>query len=89
MNARNIIWGETRSNSTGAIQEQYVKENVETLNHGQQTFYAVNGSSIIDLILTADGIRGWKRTLSIDTDAELLTGYTQITGQSRPNFCNI
>ena len=69
--------------------KKYVKENVETLNHGQQTFYAVNGSSIIDLILTADGIRGWKKTLSIDTDAELLTGYTQITGQLRPNFRNI
>ena len=45
------------------------------LNNDEKSFYAVNGSSVIDLCTSTDQLTNWKSTFYIDTDAELLTVY--------------
>ena len=39
LNARNLLWGDIRNNSSGSLLEQYIEEeSVEILNDGQPTF---------------------------------------------------
>ena len=74
LNARNLLWGDIRNNSSGSLLEQYIEEeSVEILNDGQPTFYSINGSSVIDLIMTTEELCGWKTTMYTDLDTELLT----------------
>ena len=76
LNARNLLWGDIRNNSSGSLLEQYIEEeSVEILNYGQPTFYSINGSSVIDLFMTTEELCGSKTTMYTDLDTELLTGY--------------
>ena len=76
LNARSTLCGDSRNNKIGGTLEHYIeKKLVKKLNNGEQTFYSVNGSSVIDLCMTTDQLTNWKSTFYTDTDAELLTGY--------------
>ena len=75
-NARNLLWGDIRNNTSGSLLEQYIEEeSVEILNDGQPTFYSINGSSVIDIFMTTEELCGWKTTMYTDLNTELLTGY--------------
>ena len=76
LNARSILWGDSRTNKNGGTLEHYIENKlVKILNNGENTFYSVNGSSVVDLYLTTDQPTNWKSTFYTDNDAELLTGY--------------
>ena len=76
LNARSLLWGDTRCNKSGEILEQFVgKPEVNILNDGEHTFHAANGTSVIDLFIVTDSITSWNFSLFTDTEVELLTGY--------------
>ena len=75
LNARSTLWGDSLTNNSGSTLERYIENKlVNILNNGENTFYAVNGSSVIDLCMTTDQLANWKSTFYTDTEAELLTG---------------
>ena len=60
-NARSFLWGVTRCNKSGEMLVQFVKKpEVNILNDGENTFYAANGASIIDLFIVTDSVSSWK-----------------------------
>ena len=76
LNARSLLWGDTRCNKSGEILENFVKKpEVNILNDGEYTFHAANGTSIIDLSIVTDSITSWNFSLFPDTEVELFTSY--------------
>ena len=55
LNARSLSRGDTRCNNSGEMLEHVVeKPDVNVLNDGEFTFYAANGTSILDLFIVTD-----------------------------------
>ena len=76
LNARSLLWGDTRCNKNGKMLEHFVeKPEVNFLNDGEYTFHAANGTSNIDLFIVTDSITSWNFSLYTDTEVELFTGY--------------
>ena len=76
LNARSLLWGNTRCNKSGKILEHFVeKPEMNILNDGEYTFHAANGTSIIDLFIVTDSITSWNFSLYTETEVGLFTGY--------------
>ena len=75
LNARRTLRGDSLTNKSGGTLEPYIENKlVNILNNDEKTFYAVNGSSLIDQCMTSDQLTNWKSRFYTNTDAELLTG---------------
>ena len=79
LNARSLLWGDTRCNKSGEIMEHFVeKPGLNILNDREYTFHAGNGTSIIDLFIVTDSITSWNslvsRTLKSSCSLAILTG---------------
>ena len=80
LNARTTLWGDSLTNNNGVTLEHYTENKlVNILNKNEKKFYAVNGSSVINLCMTTDQFTNW--TFYTDTDAVLLNG-TLVVGTS-------
>ena len=74
LNARSTLWGDSLTNKNDGILGHYIENKLgNILNNGEKTYYAVIGSSVIDLCMTTDQLTNCKSTSY--TDTELLTGY--------------
>ena len=60
LNARTTLWEDSLTNNNGVTLEHYMENKlVNILNKGEKNFYAVNGSSVINLCMTTDHFTNW------------------------------
>ena len=76
INAKSILRGDSGCNRCGEMLKHSAgKPEMNSFNTGNFTFYAANGTSIIDLFIVTDIIISWNIALYTDTEVELFTGY--------------
>ena len=71
LNARSLLWGDTRCNKSGEMLEHFVeKPEMNFLNDGEYTFHAANETSIIDSFIVTDSITSWNFSLYMNTEVD-------------------